>query len=175
MNFLDQTQESWFTSYILINYEFQRRKRNTIIHIMKNRWGYRKAESLLTLTWNHLYLSASLFCFTVSFENREADSSELRWYFCLWMLARFQIVLWRQSSRPNKKELYSWKYSTKQMVTIGEKVLTGGTTQYHTAFGMESHVIKPIAALSVSLWPKTIWLGFFQEVCGNFVICRVCV
>ena len=35
MNFLDQTQESWFTSYILINYEFQRRKRNTIIHIMK--------------------------------------------------------------------------------------------------------------------------------------------
>ena len=37
------------------------------------------------------------------------------------------------------------------MATIGEKVLTGGTTLYHTAFGMESHVIKPIAPLSVSL------------------------
>ena len=55
------------------------------------------------------------------------------------------------------------------------KVLTGGTTRYHTAFGMESHVIKPIATLSVSLWPKTSWLGLFQEVWGNFVICRVCV
>ena len=90
-------------------------------------------------------------------------------------ISRFQMVLWKLPSRPNKKELYSWEYSTKRMVTIGEKELTGGTNRYHTAFGMESHVIKPIATLSVSLWPKTSWLGLFQEVWGNFVICRVCV
>ena len=40
---------------------FKEEKRNTIIHIMKNCWRYRKAESLLSLTWNHCCCCLLLF------------------------------------------------------------------------------------------------------------------
>ena len=177
MNFLDQTQESWFTSYILINYEFQRRKRNTIIHIMKTVEGIERQNPCWL--WPEIIYICVLLFFVLLLVLKTEKLTPLNYddtfaYGCLHDIpipnSTLETTFTPQQERAvlmeifNQTDGHNWR-----------KVLTGGTTRYHTAFGMESHVIKPIATLSVSLWPKTIWLGFFQEVCGNFVICRVCV
>ena len=157
---------------------FKEEKRNTIIHIMKNRWRYRKAESLLSLTWNHCCCCLLLFfVLLLVLKTEKLTSLNYDDTFAYGSLhdipipnSTLETTFTPQQERAVLMEIFDqtdghkWRKSTHWGNNSVSHCLWYGITCDQT----NSYII------SITL-TKNKLVGLFQEVWGNFVICRVCV